>query len=162
MKKCTLFHGSGETVQNPEIRITRYTKDFGYGFYCTEYLDQAKRWANKHRKKVDKIPTVNYYNFKPSDELKTLVFEKMTDEWLDLIALCRSGGAHDYDIVEGPMADDEVWNSVEDFLAGEITREAFWAIAAFKRPTHQISFHTAKALKCLEFCREVHKKDGFK
>ena len=75
----------------------------------------------------------------------------MTDEWLDFIAQCRLGAVHDYDIVEGPIADDTVWNYVNDFLKHEISRTAFWEIAKFKHPTHQISFHTLRALNCLRF-----------
>ena len=30
---------------------------------------------------------------------------------------------HNYDIVEGPMTDDTVWNYVNDFLTGRISRE---------------------------------------
>ena len=56
-------------------------------------------------------------------------------------------------IVEGPMADDTVWNYVNDFLSGDISRTAFWELAKFKYPTHQISFHTLKALDCLKFER---------
>lgn len=44
-----------------------------------------------------------------------------------------------------------IWNYVNDFLSGDISREAFWALAKFKHPTHQISFHTEVALKCLSF-----------
>ena len=75
----------------------------------------------------------------------------MSDEWLDFIADCRAGKHHNYDIVEGPMADDTIWNYVNDFLSGDISREAFWALAKFRHPTHQISFHTAAALACLTF-----------
>lgn len=75
------------------------------------------------------------------------------DEWLDFIGRCRAGFVHDYDIVEGPMADDTIWNYVNDFLSGNISRQAFWELARFKRPTHQISFHTIRALACLEFER---------
>lgn len=50
----------------------------------------------------------------------------MSDEWLDFIAQCRSGKTHNYDIVEGPMADDTVWNYVNDFLTGRISRKQFW------------------------------------
>ena len=50
----------------------------------------------------------------------------MSDEWLDLIAQCRNGKTHNYDIVEGPMADDTVWNYVNDFLTGRISRKQFW------------------------------------
>ena len=36
-----LYHGSGEIVEFPEIRKTRYTKDFSWGFYCTNSFEQA-------------------------------------------------------------------------------------------------------------------------
>lgn len=75
----------------------------------------------------------------------------MSDEWLDFVAACRYGLTHSYDIVEGPMADDEVWDYVEDFLAGRISREAFWALARFKHPTHQVVFCNDKALQSLTF-----------
>ena len=39
----------------------------------------------------------------------------------------------------------------KDFLYGEISREQFWALAKFKYPTHQISFHTLAAIDCLTF-----------
>lgn len=42
------------------------------------------------------------------------------------------------------MADDAVFNDVQSFLNGEISRAAFWEPVKFKRPTHQISFHTEK------------------
>ena len=75
----------------------------------------------------------------------------MSDEWLDLIAQCRNGKIHNYDIVEGPMADDTVWNYVNDFLTGRISRKQFWVLAEFKHPTHQISFHTISALDTLQY-----------
>ena len=43
------------------------------------------------------------------------------------------------------------WDYVEDFLSGRITREAFWALARFKHPTHQIIFCTDTALNTLRF-----------
>ena len=81
----------------------------------------------------------------------------MTEEWLDFIAACRNGISHSYDIVEGPMANDTIFNYVEDFIEGRISREAFWELAKFKHPTHQICFNTENALKTLSFIegREV-------
>ena len=70
---------------------------------------------------------------------------------MDFIASCRLGNSHDYDIVEGPMANDTIFNYVQDFVDGKISREAFWALAKFKKPTHQISFHTARALTTIRF-----------
>ena len=144
-----LYHGSGETVEFPEIRKTRYTKDFSWGFYCTKSYEQACRWAKRRHEKGK----INVYSYIENRELKILTFDQMTDEWLYFIAECRSGKIHDYDIVEGPMADDTIWNFVNEYLNGNISRSVFWEYAKFKHPTHQMSFHTLKALDCLKFKR---------
>ena len=75
----------------------------------------------------------------------------MSEEWLDFIAACRNGTPHKYDIVEGPMANDTIYNYVQGFLDGKYSREMFWNLARFKNPTHQISFHTEAALETLSF-----------
>lgn len=49
----------------------------------------------------------------------------MSDEWLNFIAECRAGKIHEYDIVEGPMADDTIWNFVNDYLANNISKAVF-------------------------------------
>ena len=144
-----LFHAGSEEMEFPGISMGKYSKDFSWGFYCTKDFEQAKRWAGRHKK----IPVINYYSYVENKGLHILKFEEMTDEWLDFIAKCRQGVLHNYDIVEGPMANDTVWNFVNDFIAGRISRKAFWALAEFKYPTHQISFHTLKALQCLRFER---------
>ena len=117
-----LYHGSRQIVEYPEIRKTKYNKDFYFGFYCTRYEEQAKRWAARYG--------VNGYL---------------------IIVACRSGKSHKYDIVEGPMADDTIYNYVQNYMDGKISRAAFWELAKFKYPTHQISFHTVSALDTLKF-----------
>ncbi|GHU72408.1 hypothetical protein FACS189413_15470 [Bacteroidia bacterium] len=78
---------------------------------------------------------------------------------LDFIVACRNGVAHDYDIVIGAMANDQVYNCISDYVNGILTREQFWMLAKFKHPTHQISFCTKEALNCLTFIQseEVEK-----
>lgn len=142
-----LYHASKETVLFPEVRKSRYTKDFSWGFYCTNIKKQAIRWAN--RGKGD--PIINIYEYTPKSTLKILKFSQMNNEWLDFIAFCRTGNTHSYDIVEGPMANDTIWNYVNDFVSGTISRKQFWVLAEFKHPTHQISFHTLQAIDCLTF-----------
>ena len=44
---------------------------------------------------------------------------------MDFIAGCRNGIPHSYDTVKGPMADDQVWNFVDDYIAHRIPREVF-------------------------------------
>ena len=146
MAKMTVYHGGYKTVEHPEIRIGRNTKDFGSGFYCTIIKEQAQRWAKRYETKVVSIYDVR---FKPGLKIKD--FKEMTDEWLDFIIYCRAGKPHDYDIVIGAMANDQIYNFVSDYMDGAITREQFWVLAKFKYPTHQINFCTEKALECLEY-----------
>lgn len=141
-----IYHGSYTSVQTPEIIKGKFTKDFGEGFYCTELKRQAEKWARRYD-----TPVVSIYEYKPFGELKILCFDDMTDEWLDFIVACRSGKPHDYDIVIGAMANDQIYNYVADFMNGILTREQFWVMAKFKYPTHQINFCTKKALQCITF-----------
>lgn len=148
MKECK-YYGSNVIVNQPKIITDGFYKDFGYGFYCTNFEKQAKRWAltkkNKH--------VVNVYSYTENKNLNCLIFKEMSDEWLDLVVSSRQGERHEYDIVEGPMADDTIWNYVDDFARGLISRTAFWELVKFKYPTHQIVFCTEAALKCLEYAR---------
>ncbi len=152
MGKMTVYHGSYTVVEHPEIIRSRYTKDFGTGFYCTIIREQSERWAKRYD-----TPIVNTYAMRMNPDLKILEFKDMTEEWLDFIISCRNGVAHDYDMVIGAMANDQIYNYVADYIDGVITREQFWSLAKFKYPTHQINFATREALKCLEFvsAREV-------
>lgn len=142
-----LYHGSNQVVEHPDIHIRGYEKDFGYGFYCTLLEKQARKWALTKRP----AHVVNIYAFHGDGECKVKRFATMTEEWLDFILACRQGGSHRYDIVEGPMADDTIWNFIEDYVSGVITREQFWVLAKFKHPTHQIVFCSQKALQCITF-----------
>lgn len=146
MAKLTVYHGGYQPVKMPEIRIGRNTKDFGPGFYCTIIKEQAERWARRYRTKI-----VSIYDVRLDSALKIKEFKEMTDEWLDFIIACRSGKQHDYDLVIGAMADDQIYNFISDYMDGAITREQFWVLAKFKYPTHQINFCTLEALKCLEY-----------
>ena len=142
-----LYHGSKDVVEFPEIRKALYHKDFYFGFYCTRFPEQAKRWATRY----GTAGVLNCYEYTPDNRLKYLVFDEMTEEWLDFIVHCRSGKSHPYDIVEGPMADDTIYNFIQNYIDGKISRAAFWELAKFSHPTHQISFHTISALDTLKY-----------
>ena len=146
MAKMTVYHGSYTWIETTEIRVGRNTKDFGPGFYCTVMKEQAKRWAKRYDTKI-----VSIYEAKLNVNLKIKEFKGMTDEWLNFIIDCRSGKRHEYDIVIGAMADDQIYNYVSDYIDGTIDREQFWVLAKFKYPTHQINFCTEEALKCLVY-----------
>lgn len=141
-----IYHGSYCEVKNPELKSGKYSKDFGTGFYCTILEDQAIKWAQKYE-----TPIINKYEYEENPSLKIKEFTLMTEEWLDFIINCRSGKKHNYDIVIGAMADDQIYNYITDVMSGAITRSAFWELAKFRHPTHQIAFCTTKALQCIKF-----------
>jgi len=143
-----LYHGSYLEIKSPKILAGKYAKDFGTGFYCTILKEQAIRWASRYNS-----PILNIYEYEKNSSLKARDFAEMTEEWLDFVIFCRSGKKHDYETVSGPMANDQVYNYISDYIDGAITREQFWVLAKFKHPTHQITFCTEQALKSLKFIK---------
>lgn len=133
----TLYHGSRVTVEQPEIRIQKFHKDFYWGFYCTEYEAQAVRWATRFGSGI-----VNVYRFDEQPGLSIKRFPEMSDEWLDFIVACRSGVPHNYDIVEGPMADDTIFNYVQSYTDGEISRRRLLGAGAVQasHPSDQLPY----------------------
>ena len=141
-----IYHGGYQVIETPKILKSRFPKDFGEGFYCTELEEQATRWSNRYDTAV-----VSVYEYLPDEKLNALIFNEMTEQWLDFIVDCRSGKRHAFDIVIGAMANDQIYNYISDFVEGIITREQFWVLAKFKYPTHQICFCTENAFNALQF-----------
>lgn len=154
MGRMQVYHGSYTKVEVPKIIVGKNYKDFGSGFYCTVIKEQAERWARRYNTSV-----LNVYTVLIEESLDILEFKTMTEEWLDFIVACRSGIEHSHDVVIGAMADDQIYNSISDFMDGIITREQFWNLVKFKYPTHQICFCSERSLKCLrfEYSEEVNK-----
>ncbi len=146
MESVKIYYGSNVKIETPMIIKGKYAKDFGEGFYCTILEKQAIKWASKYE-----TPVLNVYEYTPNNNLKIKEFEDMSEEWLDFIIDSRNGKKHDYDIVIGAFVDDQIYNYITDLINGAITREAFWELAKFKYPTHQIAFCTKEALNTIKF-----------
>lgn len=146
MAKQVIYHGSYTSIKEPMIKKGKYIKDFGEEFYCTLLKDQTIRWAKKYEP-----PVLNVYEYDENDSLNIKEFNILSEEWLDFIINCRNGIKHDYDIVVGTMADNQIYKYISDLMNNVITREAFWELAKFRHPTHQIAFCTDKSLDCLKF-----------
>ncbi len=146
MGTMTVYHGSYTAVPNPRIIRSTETKDFGPGFYCTRFRRQAQEWAMQHI-----TPTVSVYTARIPSGLRILEFSEMTEKWLDFIIACRCGISHSYDIVSGPMANHQIAHFVDGYTSGNLTRDQFRDLAQLSYPTHQITFCTSRALRCLTF-----------
>jgi hypothetical protein len=83
-----------------------------------------------------------------------LRFSDYTEQWLDFVVLNRDPlspiPAHDYDIVEGPVASDDVNDRIDDYLAGLVPKADFLNELAHHRPTHQICLCTTRSLQMIK------------
>ncbi len=145
-KSEIIYHGSYMNIEFPEIRKHRFTKDFSWGFYCTNIREQAEKWASKFNTSI-----INVYEVRNLNTLNIKEFKDYSDEWLDFVVNCRNGHTHEYDVVIGPMADDTIYDYIEAYSQGQMNKKKFFELMKFKYPTHQISFHTIKALDCINF-----------
>jgi hypothetical protein len=138
-------------------------KDFGRGFYVTNIREQAKYWADRKGRITKSKGCITEYNFVESAfehwNFHVLRFDGYSEEWLDFVVMNRNSNvpipAHDYDIVEGPVADDKVTLRLDKYLEGNISKEIFLEELKFFKPTHQICLCTQRSLQALE---RIHKK----
>ena len=155
-----LYHGSTVAVRKPSLRSGRPNADFGKGFYTTSNYEQAVRWAHIKKEREDaERAVVSVYEF---DE--TLLnqagwnirhFTGADEPWLLFVADCRKSRPHDYDIVQGPVANDKVFTTVNLFESGVLSAEA--AILQLKayKTYDQLSFHTTQSIVTLQFIESM-------
>lgn len=140
----TVFHGTIEVIENPLVNVGRENLDFGKGFYVTDIKRQAQTWAEmKSRYYLDLKGIINQYSFDFDNAIQKFRykrFEHYDREWLYFIIDCRSGkkGWSKYDIIEGGVADDRVIDTVEGFIAGQISEEKALAELSKHQPNNQI------------------------
>ena len=145
-----IYHGSIEKVVFPEIRDSNRTLDYGKGFYTTTSYEQAKAWVK--RRMSEKRTSQGYVCVYELDkvalhDLKTLIFEQPTEEWVDFVMKNRTqkGYVHEYDIVYAPVANDRVYAAFALYEGGLINKQALIAELKAYKLVDQYLFHTEKA-----------------
>lgn len=153
-----VYHGSIDEVVNPEIRQPNRSLDYGAGFYTTTSYEQAKRWVERRMK--DKGVAVGYVNIYELDEklvknMKSLFFEKPTEEWVSFVMRNRTerNFIHDYDVVYGPVADDSVYTQFALYEGGIISLPTLIHELKTYKLVDQYLFHTEKALLAIKFVK---------
>lgn len=153
-----VFHGSYVEVSEIDLTKGRSNLDFGKGFYVTNIRAQAEYWAartGRHHKTDGIVSEFEFYERAFTDTMyKVLCFPEYNEDWLDFVVLNRDPVTeeqrHDYDIVEGPVANDDVNDRIEDYLAGIVSKVDFLNELAHHKPTHQICFCTVRSLQMIE------------
>lgn len=167
--RLTLYHGSESCVKLPSLSGGRAFKDFGQGFYCTEYVDSAKEWScNEKRNGI-----VNKYSLMTA-ELNILDLNSdgyCILHWLSLLLSNRkftadtSIGSHakDYilnnfpvntdgvDIIVGHCADASFYTYALDLLQNNASFELVTSVLKNDIRGTQVVICSEKALSALKF-----------
>ena len=158
-----IYHGSIEIVENPEIRQPNCSLDYGSGFYTTTSFAQAQKLV-KRRMKEKGVPKgyVNVYEFddKVLDSMKVLLFKKPNEEWVNFVMKNRTerGFTHDYDIVYGPVADDNVYTQFTLYEGGIISMPTLIQELKTYKLVDQYLFHTERALVAIKYVESIEVK----
>ena len=155
-----LYHGSTVVVRKPSLRPGRPNADFGKGFYTTSNFEQAVRWAHIKQQREEAVrAVVSVYEYDEqqlnSPEWNIRRFNGADESWLYFVADCRKSRGHNYDLVQGPVANDKVFTTVNLFESGVLSAEA--AILQLKayKTYDQLSFHTDRVIKALTFVESI-------
>lgn len=171
-----LFHGSkGEIKGDIDVNYGRGNNDFGQGFYTGESYEQAVSFISSYDD-----PSVYFMSFDDSD-LKCKRYS-VDREWMMTIAYYRESleeyenhplikkiiaESRDCDYIVAPIADNKMFETINEFIEGNLTDEQCKHCLAATNLGMQYVFLTEKAasrLKIVERCyvcnkeREYYKK----
>jgi len=151
--------------------------DFGAGFYTTTLTAQAAEWSRKKSLKEGGTPVVSVYELnlaRLEKELSSKSFVGTSDDWIDFILkhrkasvynavsvnvdgrsrrrlIAKAGAHHEFDMVMGEVADDDVYDAITLYEANVISYDELKRRLCTKRQNDQLCFCTPVALTYLEF-----------
>lgn len=153
-----LYHGSNQPVETIDLSKGKSFKDFGRGFYMTHLPEQAAHWANRIAQRYGGPATVTCFEFDIDAAiaagLNVRIFGKPDREWALFVMANRKVSdnpfTHDYDIVIGPVANDNMARLFGLYELEIIDLEAVVAGLEYKNLNSQYFFATEKALQFLK------------
>lgn len=154
-----LYHGSNIIVKQPRlIQQNRYL-DFGNGFYTTTNQEQAESFSKKVAFRRGGMPILNIYEFDDLaiNDLMIKRFLSPDEEWLDFVSLHRNGidDGEKYDLIIGPVADDNVYKTLEVYFSGLLTKQQALEALKVKKLFNQYVFETEIAISHLRFVKAM-------
>lgn len=150
-----LYHGSNTDIIEIDLAKSKVGKDFGCGFYLTPELETALKQAYRRADIEGGSPIVSSFELDESllPTIKMTSFEGYSTEWAEFVRANRANRSreqiHDYDIIVGPIADDDIGMQMRKFNAGRITLQQFMEAIKWKEVTIQYFFGTEDSLKLL-------------
>jgi hypothetical protein len=109
------------------------------------------------------------FEFTPSAGLKSKLFPNICDEWFDFILSNRVSDVlrHDFDFIQGPVANDKTVLTITGFIDGLFTREEAMRRLRYSKTNdlplkkRAVSLHTEKTVSMLKLL-EKRKSSGDK
>lgn len=154
-----LYHGSNVAIEAIDFAKSKPGKDFGVGFYLSPELKQAQEMAEKKALLFGGQPTITRYEFDEEAAMAdvgiaSLRYEHYCIEWGKFVHMNRNNKTrvqqHSYDIIYGPIANDDIGMQMRKIDADLITWEQFVKELEHKHgETFQYFFGTEKSLKYL-------------
>ena len=153
-----VYHGSYVLIEKIDLSKCLPQKDFGQGFYVTKFKHHAENWARVIGKKNKTQGFVTEFDYTESPFAQRICnikhFDNYNEEWLDFVVANRQNeeekAIHDFDIVEGPVADDKVQTRIRDYLNKKVSKQEFLKELIYHEKTHQICFCTKVSLQLLK------------
>ena len=136
-----VYHASNTIIVHPDTLHSRVALDSGQGFYVTTLREQAVNYANRFKLRKQQA-YLNIYELRDGWQSKNIKrFTAYDAEWLDFITANRSQlPVTSYDSVEGGIANDRIFRTIDLLFANEISRKEALTRLQFEKPNHQICF----------------------
>jgi len=156
-----LYHGSIHKVEHPIISRGRNSTDFGKGFYTTTNLHQAQKWALRKQSTDGEKAKATVSIYEVDDDLlskgryNVKCFDNPDKDWLSFVISCRKSKVHEYDIVFGAVANDNIYATITMFESGLLSAEETVQRLKVNEIFNQISFHSSIAIEELQFTEAV-------
>ena len=157
-RELVVYHGTCAEFEKIDLNKSHNRRDFGKGFYTTILQSQSKEWAYRLSLREKKNDYYVYeFLFEEASVLKVKRFDRLDEDWLEFIKANRSKGGlqHDYDVVIGPVADDNTMETVQLYIANILTASEAVERLRYNNVNNQVSFHTEKALQYLKPVRRI-------
>ncbi|MDR2385395.1 MAG: DUF3990 domain-containing protein [Tannerella sp.] len=159
-----VYHGSFTRIETIDLTKAEENKDFGKGFYVTNIRKHAERWAERIAAEYNKKPVVTEFEFYETaytDSIYSVLrFPKPSREWVEFIMKNRNPNipkpAHNYDIVEGAIANDWITSQIKLYEKGNISMDTLLEKLIYRENTHQICLCTNASLSAIKLLENTH------
>lgn len=173
MHNITIYHGSENIIQNPNIKEGKKHNDYGQGFYCTKDLELAKEWACKNDAdgfaNVYKLDLTNLKVLNLNSDgytilnwiailLKNRVFSLDTPvsaRAKDYIIEHFGINVNEYDVIIGYRADDSYFSFAEAFVSNSLPLRSLNKALRLGKLGEQVALVSEKAFENLIYVESI-------